>query len=92
MGQSLKERLTREYIAPVGDGEIFLYAVGGLSMSVCAPAVLNAEQVAHAINRHYPCGGDLRWKVADDSHFKGGETNPCQCQEDSDRKHWLLDC
>jgi hypothetical protein len=92
MGTSLKDRLPPESIAPAGDGEIYMYRVGPLSMSVCAPGVLNAEQVATAISKHHPTGLDHGWSVAEDTHFASGETNPCQCQEDADRKHWLLDC
>lgn len=92
MGTSLKSRLTDAYIAPCGGGEIYLYAVGGLSMSVCAPSHLDGQDVAQAVTRHYPSGLYQGWKIAADAHFKGGQANPCQCEESSDRKHWLLDC
>ena len=44
MGASLKTRLTPDYIAPCEGGEIYLYRVGGLSMSVCAPDTADARR------------------------------------------------
>lgn len=89
MGASLKERLPSTHVAPCEGGEIYLYATGGLSMSVCAPGELSGEKVAAAVERHYRCGTDRGWTVATDT-FKTGERNPCVCQEDPHRKHWLL--
>jgi hypothetical protein len=92
MGTSLKDRLTSEYIAPCEGGAVYLYRVGPLSMSVCAPGTADAAEVARAINRHYPCGTEHGWVVSQDTHFLGGETNPCTCEESPERKHWLIDC
>ncbi len=92
MGNSLAKRLTPEYIAPSEAGDIYLYRVGGLSMSVCAPESLTGEQVAAAVNRHYECGTEHGWQIAPDKTFKGGEPNPCVCEETPDRKHWFIDC
>lgn len=92
MGASLKDRLPAENIVPTAAGDIYLYRVGGLSMSVCAPGVLTGGNVAALINRHHPCGGTLRWAVSDEKTFKGGEPNPCVCEESPDRKHWYIDC
>ena len=91
MGASLKTRLTPDYIAPCEGGKIYLYRVGGLSMSVCAPGSLIGSEVASAVDRHYPCGTTDGWVVSKYETFKGGEPNPCVCHEDSTRKHWYLE-
>lgn len=91
MGLSLKERLPTENIAPCPGGEIFLYRVGALSMSVCAPGDLARDDVSKHVEAHMPCGTEAGWTVSSDTKFSGGEPMPCQCQETPDRKHWLLD-
>lgn len=97
MGTSLKERLPTGQIAPSEAGDIFMYRVGGLSMSVCAPASLEGPAVADAIEQYYPCGGkhgasDLRWTISGDKTFAGGQPNPCVCEESPDRRHWFIEC
>jgi hypothetical protein len=92
MGTSLKDRLTPEYIAPTDYGDVFLYRVGGLSMSVCAPAVLEGEEVAAVVNGHLPCGTERGWQISKDKFFASGEPNPCPCEESDDRLHWYIDC
>lgn len=92
MGLSLKERIDPRMIAPCDGGEVLMYRVGVFSMSVCAPGHLDGPAVAHAINQHYPCGTLHGWQISSDTAFRTGEPNPCQCEEDPDRKHWLIDC
>lgn len=91
MGLSLKERLSDEYIAPCEGGEVFIYSAGPFCMSVCAPGDLSGEKVAAAVEAHHPCGTEGGWMPSSDETFKGGEPNPCTCEESPDRKHWLLD-
>jgi hypothetical protein len=91
MGTSLKDRLTPEYIAPTPHGDVYIYRMGALCCSVCAPAALEGEDVAKAVERHSPCGTDPGWTISRDANFASGEPNPCICQEDADRRHWLLD-
>lgn len=91
MGLSLKERLPQDQIAPCDGGEIYMYRIGGLSMSVCAPGHLGGEQVAKAVERYYPCGTEGGWQLSPED-FRTGEKNGCQCQETPDRRHWYIDC
>lgn len=90
MGTSLKDRLPAENIAPSAGGDIYIYVVGAFYASACAPASMEGADVAAAVEKHSPCGTESGWTVSPDPHFGGGETNPCQCEEDPDRKHWLL--
>lgn len=69
-----------------------VYALGIVCASVCAPEHLDAEQVADALNRQEPTGISSRWRVSDDPQFRSGQTNPCPCEQDSSRRHWLLSC
>lgn len=91
MGTSLKDRLPPEYVQETASGDVFLYRVGALSMSVCAPGD-EAGAVAVAVNRRHPTGLSHGWSVSTDTHFRCGQPNPCTCEEDAGRKHWLLDC
>lgn len=69
-----------------------VYAEGPLTCSVCAPADMTVEQIeAEVSNRD--CGfGKTRWKKSSDTHFHTSETNPCVCEKDPTRRHYLLEC
>ena len=92
MGASLRSRLTDECIAPMQGGEVYIYRLGSFSASVCAPAFAEGEDVAAAVQQRQPAGTDMGWQVSRDATFAEGEPNPCGCEEDAERKHWLLDC
>lgn len=68
------------------------YAVGIVCASVCAPRDLPIEQVEDDVNRQHPTGISSRWKLSEDDHFATGQTNPCPCEKDPERQHWLLNC
>jgi hypothetical protein len=74
-----------------GEG-VVMYSMGLCMASVCAPGHLDAEQVADAANIERPTGISSRWRVSDDPQFRTGQTNPCPCEQDSSRRHWLLSC
>lgn len=67
------------------------YSVGICTASACAPADMAGEDVAHAVNGQHPTGVGP-WKISDDPVFSGGQPNPCECNTDPGRKHWLLNC
>lgn len=77
--------------------DVWIYAKGPLSCSVCAPAEMGREEVEDAVNSQHPCGpvgSTLRWRVADDEFFKDG-TTPNGGIVDCDKghtRHWFLDC
>lgn len=72
--------------------KVEIYSSGLCRASVCAPATMAGDDVAKAVNTQMPTGIENRWKISDDPTFKSGQTNPCQCEQDETRKHWLLDC
>ena len=78
-----------------------LLHVGGWSLLykiVCAPGSWDADKVALEATIINPPGTSLNeWVVTDvtDEHFRHSEhfpTNPIQCKECKDRKHWILNC
>lgn len=72
--------------------EVHIYASGLCHTSACAPMTFNGEQVAEAVNAKLPTGLDHGWSISPDETFRTGQPNPCQCEQASDRMHWLLVC
>lgn len=68
------------------------YAIGLVCVSACAPEGFSAERVEAEVNAQVPTGVESMWKISKDPTFAGGEPNPCQCNDDPTRKHWLLSC
>lgn len=67
------------------------YAVGLCYASVCSS--LPAGQIAARLNLSNPTGLSSRWKLSTDEKFKGGEPNPCICEDfPVTHKHYLLTC
>jgi hypothetical protein len=44
------------------------------------------------VNRTHPTGISSPWRLSENETFKGGENNPCVCEHDQTRLHWLLNC
>ncbi len=74
----------------MSDGRVYTFGV--CYCSACAPADYTREQVEDGANLAHPTGLDHGWKISDDPTFKDGEPNPCTCNDDPFRKHWLLSC
>jgi hypothetical protein len=74
--------------APVD--EIVIYSGGLVHISVCAPADMSrAEVERQAESRHW--SGTRGWKI-DSGSFLDGTPNPCVCELDPGRVHYLLSC
>lgn len=71
---------------------IYCYATGAVSMSVCVKAEATRDEVEEAANRASPTGIDSRWHISEDATFRTGEPNPCPCQDEPGRFHYLLNC
>lgn len=70
-----------------------VYSIGPICCSACAPGQLSSDEVAREVNGSYPTGISSQWRVSGDELFADGEhTNPCACEQDPERKHWLLEC
>lgn len=70
---------------------LMIYAQGPLSMSVCTDYASRKAIVAQA-NKVNPTGIESGWTIAKDKTFATGEPNPCDCEQQSDNKHYLLHC
>lgn len=68
---------------------VTVYSWGLFYCSVCAPAEMTAEQIERETNAINVCGTSKGWTIAD-QEFSGGQSNPCACDSDPARKHWLL--
>ncbi len=73
----------------MGD-EVVFYSVGVVYLSACAPVETGGETVASQANIEHPTGV-TPWAVADEA-FRTGEPNPCACDSEAGRRHWLLSC
>lgn len=67
-----------------------IYHVGLFYISVCAPKEWDKEKVEEKTNLANLCGTSKGWTVSCDETFASGHTNPCECDIDSTRRHWLL--
>ena len=76
---------------PFPDMLVF-YAEGPCMASICAPMGLTAKEIVAQANHHHPTGISSPWKIADDSTFRSGDPNPCPCERDPQRVHYLLSC
>lgn len=71
---------------------VVIYASGPVVCSVCVPAEMPREEIERSVNAQSPTGISSSWKISKDSTFKGGEPNPCQCNDGPQRLHYLMDC
>lgn len=67
-----------------------IYSQGLCHASVCVPKDMPREEIL----RHVPPSGTQHgWRIAEAPNFKGGEPNPCPCNDHPDsRLHYLLEC
>ena len=72
--------------------KVQVYTWGLVSASVCAPADMPVAEVESHVNDELPTGIDSPWRKDDSPTFRGGEPNPCVCEHDSSRLHYLLSC
>jgi hypothetical protein len=73
----------------VSDERAACYRVGLCHASVCAVADATPEEITRAAG---PTGLDHGWQISEEPTFSGGEPNPCPCNVDPSRQHWLLVC
>jgi len=70
---------------------IVFYAEGPCMASICAPMFLTAQEIVAQANYYHPTGISSAWKVAEEP-FRSGDPNPCPCDRDAQRVHYLLSC
>lgn len=82
----------REVVGEDITGRVVPYLVGLCSASVCVASDVDADELERAMNMLHPTGISSPWKVADDETFANGSPNPCSCEQDASRTHYLLHC
>ncbi|MDD4026998.1 MAG: hypothetical protein PHO75_02300 [Candidatus Shapirobacteria bacterium] len=70
---------------------VIIYNKGLCYCSVCVPKAMKSKDIEKITNIMNPTGITSQWKI-DKENFKGGEKNPCECDTDPNRKHYLLKC
>ena len=72
--------------------DVRVYAEGIGRASICVlEDQPGADTIVHLNATHHP-GTEHGWQVSNDETFRTGEPNPCPCNSDPSRLHYLLDC
>lgn len=71
---------------------IHVYTAGICSASVCAPKEMSVEAVTEELNATHPTGIESRWSLSTDPTFATGQPNPCPCEINPLRLHYLFAC
>ncbi len=58
-------------------------------MVVCVPKETDADDIPELVG---PSGSRSGWQLSEDETFADGPSNPCVCDDDPQRMHYLLDC
>ena len=72
--------------------DVQVYTSGLVCCLACVPAGTPREDIEREVNRANPTGLDRGWKLSSDEKFASGEPNPCACNSDTRRMHYLLEC
>jgi hypothetical protein len=72
--------------------DISIYNNGVCHCSVCVPAGMEREVVETEVNAAHPTGISSSWSISKDETFAGGQPNPCPCDDDPQRMHYLMEC
>lgn len=70
---------------------IVIYAKGLCNCSVCVPKNTPIEMIEKEVNIMNPTGISSQWKISK-GNWSDGSMNPCECDTDPERKHYLLKC
>lgn len=74
-------------------GNVIVAGESIFSLVVCVKNGLSKEEIVKLANDIRPCGTIAGWGLVEESADSGnGIPNPCDCDEFSDRKHYLMDC
>ena len=71
---------------------INVYSIGLCYASVCVPKDMSIEDITSELNASHPTGISSNWELSKNTHFATGGTNPCECEHDSGRLHYLFNC
>ena len=75
-----------------GTEDVTVYSNGIIACSVCVPKGMPRDEVEDCVNIVNPTGTNGRWAISEDETFSAGDPNPCQCNDDTERLHYLMNC
>lgn len=70
---------------------VTIYSSGMCCCSVCADVAVSIEAITEAVNRDNPSGTKNGWSLAK-RDFALGDKNPCACNEQKGKLHYLFSC
>jgi hypothetical protein len=73
------------------NNNVIIYAKGLCCCSVCVPQQLTSSEIKKNVNYMNPTGINSLWKISSEK-FSSGDFNPCKCNTDKNRLHYLLTC
>lgn len=76
----------------MSEDDVRIYAYGLCHVSACAPKGMDRDLVARSVNESHPIGISSPWVISAAPKFRQGQDNPCVCDKDRERLHWLLVC
>lgn len=71
--------------------KVVIYKEHMLCLAVCAPKEMSKEELTKMVNDLNRSGTSAGWVVPDGKEFQGHE-NPCVCEKDSTRLHYVMVC
>lgn len=71
--------------------KINIYSNGIVHCSVCVDSSLIVPEIEELVNQENMTGINSKWKVSKEN-FKDGSPNPNKCEDDKNRKHYLMVC
>lgn len=71
---------------------VHIYVSGVVACSVCVPKETTREEIVAAVNAKHPTGLNHGWDIDETPAFSGGQSNPCVCEQDAGRLHYLMVC
>jgi hypothetical protein len=74
----------------MNEQEPVILGIGLCYATVCSP--LPATETEEWFCRREISGTSRGWSLSDDKEFSNGTPNPCVCEKDPTRKHYLFDC
>ena len=72
--------------------DVRVYTEGIGRASICVPDDQPIVAALTHLDAVHPSGTEYGWQVSADETFRTGEPNPCPCNSDPGRLHYLLDC
>lgn len=70
---------------------IIIYSQGIVAMSVCVYEGTSKKEIEDHVNAVSPTGISTAWRISE-KYFADGKPNPCPCDKESNRRHYLLNC